>query len=77
MLSERLRTRLEQHEAVFQILDRRRAETGDPNVGTTIEKKILDLEMADLAAATAVQEAVEDAVNVEVRTTKNDGLWCR
>ena len=72
MLSERLRTRLEQHEAVFQILDRRRTETGDPNVGTTIEKKILDLEMADLAAATAVQEAVEDAINVEVRTTKND-----
>jgi hypothetical protein len=30
-------------------------------VGTTIEKKILDLEMADLAAATAAQEAVEDA----------------
>jgi len=55
MVSARLRLRLEQREAVLQILDQRRAKTGDPNLGWGMEKKILDLELADLENAMAAQ----------------------
>jgi hypothetical protein len=56
MLSERLRTRLEQHEAVFQILDRRRAETGDLNVGTADPSDRSPLVVARTGCATPLQE---------------------
>lgn len=56
MVSDRLRARLEQREAVLRLLDRRRAETGDPNLGRSMETKILDLELADLAGAVAAEE---------------------
>jgi len=38
-------------------VDRRRAESGNPDVGWAIERQILDSEMADLEIATALQEA--------------------
>lgn len=62
MVSDRLRVRLEQREAALRLLDRRRAETGDPNLGRGMETKILDLEMADLVSATAAEESVERAL---------------
>jgi hypothetical protein len=36
--AERLKIRLEQGEAVLQMLDQRRAQTGDPNLGLGMEK---------------------------------------
>jgi hypothetical protein len=62
MPAERLRTRLEQREAVLRLLDRKRASTGKPDLGSVMEAKILALEMVDLEAATAAQEAEEDAI---------------
>jgi len=59
MVSARLRTRLERREAVLRILDRRRAQTGDPNLGWGMEKKILDLELADLETTMGIQESTE------------------
>src|SRR5437879_7583084 len=56
MVSHRLRTRLTRHEAVLVLIDRRRIETGDPNLGLALEKKVLDIEMADLEAAIVAQE---------------------
>ena len=71
MVSDRLRARLEQREAVLRLLDRRRAETGDPNLGRSMETKILDLELADLAGAVALEESAErDLVpNVQPKAT--------
>ncbi|HLN02465.1 MAG TPA: hypothetical protein VK335_24470 [Bryobacteraceae bacterium] len=62
MVSHRLRVRLEQREAVLRLLDRRRAETGDPNLGRGMETKILDLELADLVSAVAAEESAERAL---------------
>jgi len=62
MVSDRLRVRLEQREAVLRLLDRRRAETGDPNLGRGMETKILDLEMTDLVSAVAAEENAERAL---------------
>jgi len=62
MVSDRLRVRLEQREAVLRLLDRRRMETGDPNLGRSMETKILDLELADLVSAVAAEESAERAL---------------
>jgi len=43
-----LKTRLSCGNAVIQLLDFRRAQTGDPELGAAIEKQILDHELADL-----------------------------
>jgi hypothetical protein len=59
MVSHRLRVRLEQREAVLRLLDRRRAETGDANLGRGMETKILDLELADLVSAVAAEGSAE------------------
>ncbi|PYT25007.1 MAG: hypothetical protein DMG57_26695 [Acidobacteria bacterium] len=56
MVSDRLRTRLKQHKAVLVLIDRRRRETGNPNIGWVLEKKVLEIEMADLEAAIVAQE---------------------
>ncbi len=58
MVSDRLRVRLEQREAVLRLLDRRRAQTGDPNLGWGMEKKILDLELADSKNANEFSNSV-------------------
>jgi hypothetical protein len=57
MVSDRLRVRLEPDEAVPRLLDRRRAETGDPNLGRCIETQIL----ADLGSAVVAEESAEKA----------------
>jgi len=62
VVSEHLRTRLECREAVLRLLDRRRSETGDPNIGSAVEKRILDLELSDLERASMdVSKAPADA----------------
>jgi hypothetical protein len=72
MPSVRLQARLEQREAVLRLLDRKRAATGKPDLGSALEAKILALEMADLEAATAAQAAAKDAIKAKVRATRND-----
>jgi hypothetical protein len=72
MVSDRLRTRLEQREAVLRLLDRRRAETGDPNLGRSMETKILDLELADLADAVALEESAERDLVPNVQPKASD-----
>jgi hypothetical protein len=72
MASERLRVRLEQREAVLRILDRRRAQTGDPNLGWGMEKKILDLELADLETTTGIQERTERTAIRSIRPMRTD-----
>src|SRR6266849_3683085 len=62
MASGRLRVRLQQREAVLRLLDRRRGQTGDPNLGSGMEKKILDLELADLETTMGIQESTERTV---------------
>jgi hypothetical protein len=70
MVSDHLRVRLEQREAVLRLLDRCRAETGDPNLGWGVEKKILDLELADLEMTMAIQESTEHTVVRNIRPTR-------
>jgi len=62
MVSDRLLTRLTRHEAVLVLIDRRRKETGNPNLGWALEKKVLEIEMADLEAAVVAQESTEHAL---------------
>jgi hypothetical protein len=62
MVSDRLRTRLTRHEAVLVLIDRRRTETGNPNLGWALEKKVLEIEIADLEAAIVAQESTEHAL---------------
>ena len=61
-MSDRLQTRLLRHEAVLVLIDRRREETGNSNLGWALERKVLDIEMADLEAAIVAQESAEHAV---------------
>jgi hypothetical protein len=61
MVSDRLRTRLTRHEAVLVLIDRRRKETGNANLGWALEKKVLEIEIADLEAAVVAQESTEHA----------------
>ena len=72
MVSHSLRTRLEQREAVLRLLDRRRVETGDPNLGRGMENKILDLELADLVSAVAAEESAEKALVSKLRSKEAD-----
>lgn len=67
MVSHRLRVRLEQREAVLRLLDRRRVETGDPNLGCGMEKKILDLELADLEVAVLAEASEQEALTPKTR----------
>jgi len=71
MNCERLKNRLVLREAVLSHIDRRRAETGDPNVGTGAEKYILDIELADLERAIGAQESLEHA---HIRSRRRTGL---
>ncbi len=63
MISQRIKTRLVLREAILTLIDRRRAETGDPAAGLGAERQVLDLELADLERATIAQESTENAVS--------------
>ena len=61
MASERLRKRLVSVNAIFEMLTLRRTQSGDPLLGASMEKRILEAELADLERATTEQESMEDA----------------
>ena len=71
MVSERLRTRLARCESVLVLLERQRAETGNPDLGWHLEKKLLALELDDLERAMAAQESVEHARPARTDTLSN------
>jgi hypothetical protein len=71
MVSDRLRVRLEQREAVLRLLDRRRAQTGDPNLGWGMEKKILDLELADMETTMGIHESTRTVIR-NIRPARTD-----
>jgi len=67
MASERLQKRLVSVNAIFEMLTLRRAQSGDPQLGVGMEKRILEAELLDLEKATAAQE-MEDAAERSSRT---------
>ena len=67
MASDRLRKRLVSVNAIFEMLTLRRAQSGDPQLGAGMEKRILEAELLDLEKATAAQE-MEDAAERSTRT---------
>lgn len=67
MASDRLRKRLVSVNAIFEMLTLRRAQSGDPQLGAGMEKRILEAELVDLEKATAAQE-MEDAAERSTRT---------
>jgi hypothetical protein len=69
MVSDHLRTRLARCESVLVLLERRRAESGNPDLGWHLERKLMDFELADLETATAAQESTE-----HVRPARTDTL---
>lgn len=54
------------------MLDRRRAHSGDPNLGSGMEMKILDLELADLETTLGIQESTERTIIRNVPPTGTD-----
>ena len=72
MVSERLKTRLVSMNAILSLLDRQREETGNPNLGWGMEKRIVDAELADLEKAIASQESLEQALPRKRRPAKAD-----
>jgi len=67
MASDRLRKRLVSVNAIFEMLTLRRAQSGDPQLGAGMEKRILEAELLDLEKATVAQE-MEDAAERSTRT---------
>ncbi|HUI79755.1 MAG TPA: hypothetical protein VLY24_17635 [Bryobacteraceae bacterium] len=70
MISDRLKTRLTTVEAILTMIDRRRAETGLSSLGSAMERRILDAEMADLEKTTAIQEYLEYAAIRSIGTAR-------
>ena len=52
--------------------DRRHAQTGHPNLGSGMEKKILDLELTDLETTMGIQESTERTVIRNIRPARTD-----
>ena len=71
MASERLRKRLISVNAILEMLTLRRAQSGDPQVGAGMEKRILDAELGDIERATVAQE-LEDAAEWNPRSGRRD-----
>lgn len=71
MISQRIKTRLVLREAILTLIDRRRAETGDPATGLGAERQVLDLELADLERATVAQESMENALSRKTQSNKS------
>ena len=61
MTSERLKSRLHTVKGILEMIDRRRMETGLPNLGSAMERRILDAEMSDLELSIALQTESEQA----------------
>jgi len=56
-LDNALKLRLASSHAVLEVIDLKRAQTGNQNIGWAIEKRILDRELQDLEAAVVAGEA--------------------
>jgi len=72
MASERLRKRLVSVNAILEMLAQRRAQSGDPNLGAGMEKRIIEAEMVDLERAMATLESMEDAASPNPRRARTD-----
>ena len=72
MASDRLRKRLVSVNAILEMLTLRRTQSGDPNLGAGMEKRILDAELADLERAMAATELTEGAATPNPRRTRTD-----
>ncbi|MBZ5595382.1 MAG: hypothetical protein LAP39_24320 [Acidobacteriia bacterium] len=46
--------------AILEMLTLRRAQSGDPNLGAGMEKRIIEAELVDLERAMAALESMED-----------------
>ncbi|HXA07252.1 MAG TPA: hypothetical protein VNY30_20535 [Bryobacteraceae bacterium] len=68
MASERLRKRLISVNAIFEMLTLRRVQSGDPQLGAGMERRILESELTDLEKAMTEQESLEDAAERSTRT---------
>ncbi len=72
MVSERLRKRLASVNAILDLLDLRRAQSGDGNLGSAMERRIVDAELADLERTMAAQENTERTAPQNPRPTRTD-----
>jgi hypothetical protein len=72
MASERLRKRLVSVNAILEMLTLRRTQSGDPNLGVGMEKRILEAELADLERATAAVESEEPAAGSNPTRARKD-----
>lgn len=72
MASERLTKRLVSVNAILEMLTLRRAQSGDPNLGIGMEKRIIEAELADLERATAAVDSLEDAAGPNPRRMRTD-----
>ena len=72
MVTDRLRKRLASVNAILDLLDLRRAQTGDPDVGAGMEKRVLDAEIADLERTMTALDSAERSRNRNIRPTRAD-----
>jgi hypothetical protein len=72
MVTDRLAKRLASVNAILDLLDLRRAQTGDPQVGAGMEKRVVDAEIADLERTMAALDSAERSRNRNIRPTRAD-----
>ncbi len=72
MVTDRLAKRLASVNAILDLLDLRRAQTGDPAVGAGMEKRVLDAEIADLERTMAAMDIAERSRSRNIRPTRAD-----
>jgi hypothetical protein len=72
MASDRLRKRLVSVNAILEMLTLRRTQSGNPNLGGGMERRIIDAELADLERAMAAMELTEDATAPNPRRARTD-----
>jgi len=60
-LEQVLKLRLARGYAILKLIDKRRAQLGNPGIGWAIEKQIVDRELRDLEAAADVPAGPESA----------------
>jgi hypothetical protein len=72
MVTDRLAKRLASVNAILDLLDLRRTQTGDPQVGAGMEKRVLDAEIADLERTMAALDSTERSRNRNTRPSRAD-----
>jgi len=71
-----LRARLAAECGVLELIDRRRAETGDDCVGSAVERRILDRELRELEDLSGA-EAPGNGARQALARTKERPAWLR